>query len=90
MTAAARPRPTPAEVDEELQLMVDLELGHPRTKAARTTSEQQADQDSQAVHAIADLLRSPEWDTALLEEICDLIRDTGRPVGGAPLARLAG
>jgi hypothetical protein len=85
MTASTRP--WPAELNDELQSMLDLELGHPRRRASASSRDRD---DRNAVHEIADLLRRPDWDTALLEEICDIIRDTGRPVGGPPLTVIAG
>jgi hypothetical protein len=85
MTAGTRP--SPAELDDELQSMVDLELGHPRRRASASS---RGRDDRDAVHSIAELLRRPEWDSELLEEICDIIRDTGRPVGGPPLVVIAG
>jgi len=84
MTAATRP--SPAELDDELQALTDLELGHPRRRA---TAMAQDRDDRNAVYEIADLLRNPHWDTSLLELICDIIRDTGRQVSGPPLAVLA-
>jgi hypothetical protein len=85
-TATARPRPTPAELDDELQTRLDLELGHPRR---RTTARVQRRDDENAVEEIAHALRNPHWNTELLEEICDIIRDTGRQVTGPPLAVMA-
>lgn len=85
MTAATRP--SPSEVNDELQTMIDLELGHhPRR---RTTAAGQDRGDRDAVYAIAEALRSPAWDTELLEQVCDIIRDTGRQVSGPPLAVIA-
>lgn len=83
---ATRPKPSPGELNDELHALLDLELGHPRR---RTNSGEQAGADSRAVHAIANALRNPDWDSELLDEICDIIRDTGRPVGAAPLVMLA-
>lgn len=83
----SRPKASPAEVNDELQTLVDLELGSPRR---RTTAGLQDRSDRDAVHAIADALRNPVWDSALLEEVCDIIRDTGRQVGPPPLVALAG
>ncbi len=83
----ARTRSTPAELNDELHALLDLELGHPRR---RTTASSLHRGDRDAVHAIAEQLRRPAWDTELLEQVCDIIRDTGRQVSGPPLARLAG
>ena len=83
---ATQPKSNPAELNDELHALIDLELGHPRR---RTSSREQAGADSHAVHAIAGALRKPDWDSELLEEICDIIRDTGRPVGAPPLVMLA-
>jgi hypothetical protein len=33
MTTSTRPKPSPAELDDELQDLVDLELGHPRRRS---------------------------------------------------------
>jgi hypothetical protein len=85
MTATTRP--SWAELNDELHVLLDLELGHPRR---RVRAQLQDLTDRDAVYAIADLLRRPEWDTALLEEICDIVRDTGRQVSGPPLAVIAG
>lgn len=41
------------------------------------------------MHSIAEALRDPAWNSELLEEICDIIRDTGRHVTGPPLAVIA-
>ena len=41
------------------------------------------------VGAIADALRNPGWDSQLLEEICDIIRDTGCQISGPPLGVMA-
>jgi hypothetical protein len=41
------------------------------------------------VHAIAEALRNPAWDSRLLDDICDIIRDTGRQVAAPPLAVIA-
>ena len=82
----ARPQQNPAQLDEELQLLIDSELGHPRR---RTTIARRERGDRDAVFAIAEALRNPAWDTALLEEVCDIIRDTGREVSGPPLAVIA-
>ena len=79
-------RSTPAELDDELQALVDVELGNPRRRAM---AGHQARYDSDALYSIAELLRNPRWDSELLELICDVIRDTGRPVGGPPLAVIA-
>lgn len=84
MTATRR---SAAELNDELQALLDLELGHPRR---RVSAQLQDHSDRHAVYAIAELLRCPDWDTALLEEICDIVRDTGRQVSGPPLAVIAG
>jgi hypothetical protein len=86
MAAAGRAKQTPAQLDEELQLLIDSELGHPRR---RTTTARRDRGDRDAVFAIAEAMRNPVWDTALLEEICDILRDTGREVSGPPLAVMA-
>ncbi|MFL6163575.1 MAG: hypothetical protein ACJ74U_15295 [Jatrophihabitantaceae bacterium] len=85
MTALTRP--SWAELNDELHVLLDLELGRPRR---RVSAQLQDRTDRDAVYAIADLLRRPHWDTALLEEICDIVRDTGRQVSGPPLAVIAG
>ncbi len=76
-----------AELNDELQAAVDLELGHPRSRVDAVT---QAVRDRRAVHAIAEALCEPQWDSVLLEEIVQLIRDTGRTVGPPPLALYRG
>jgi hypothetical protein len=86
MTTSTRPKPSPAELDDELQTLVDLELGHPRR---RTTAGGRDRTDQDAVHAIAEALRDPHWDSRLLDDICDIIRDTGRQVAAPPLAVIA-
>ena len=63
---ATQPKSSPAELNDELHALIDLELGHPRR---RTSSDEQAQADRQAVHAIAGALRKPDWDSELLEEI---------------------
>jgi hypothetical protein len=75
-------KPSPADIDDELQRLVDQELGHPRR---RSTAPGQTERDRQAVHAIGYALRSPGWDSALLEDIVQLIRATGRQVSAPPL-----
>lgn len=86
MATPTRPKSSPAELNDELHALIDLELGHPRR---RTTPAAQDRADQDALYAIADALRKPRWDTALLDEVCDIIRDTGRPVTGPPLAVIA-
>lgn len=40
--------------------------------------------DTEAIELIAELLRDPEWGTGMLEDIADIIRDTGRSVENYP------
>jgi hypothetical protein len=78
---ASPSRPSWAELDDELQAMLDLELGDSRR---RVDEQAQAERDRRALHAIAGLLRNPDWDGALLDDIVQLLRDTGRRIVGAP------
>lgn len=40
--------------------------------------------DAQALDAIQHILRDPEWDVAMLEDISDLIEATGRDLDDNP------
>lgn len=40
--------------------------------------------DTEAIELIAEWLRDPEWAPAMLEDIADAIRDTGRSVENYP------
>lgn len=41
-----------------------------------------AETDAKALDAIARILRDPEWGVGMLEDIADLVRETGRDVEG--------
>jgi hypothetical protein len=38
--------------------------------------------DANALEAIAEMLRDPEWGVGMLEDIADLVSDTGRSIQG--------
>jgi hypothetical protein len=82
MTTTAPGRRSPAQLDRELQALIDLQLGEP---GHRVHADRQAEVDQFALQEIAYALRSPDWDRGLLEDVIQIIRATGRQVSGAPL-----
>ncbi|MGH3608882.1 MAG: hypothetical protein ACRDRD_12445 [Pseudonocardiaceae bacterium] len=57
---------------------------HSALPMRRTTTGEQTMTDTEALHAIAALMSSVQWDTDMLDTIAEFVRSTGRPILDPP------